>query len=522
MSLIKNGFFLISSMLLSAVNVNSQQTILYKTFDGPNDDLFNSIIQMSDGGFMLGGYSNSYGAGGSDNLVIKIDSLYNEQWASTYGGNDDEFTSLVKSNDGNILLAGRTHSYGLIPIPDSYNPYFIKIDTVGNVLWSKVLSDNKPVYNNSILEKDNGDWLIPGGYDYENDTVGTIRNGQLVCLTNLGNFKWARCYYDTLQLLQITDIQQTWDTGYLMVGEIYNSSNFNDDPFILKTDSNGTVQWAEKIFELGNSGWLIKLQDRNFLSGMGKWNANGDLDFILTKLDSNGILMWSKKYGSSNSGYDFLSRFVELSNGDFISTRGGALIMLDSNGNILWYKNQSGSGLKTAINLNDGSFLTIGSNNIGSFNNKGVLSKSDSTGTSCDPISSNYPVNPINFQTVPISLYDSLLILSEDTGYTITNVFIPQILDCISATGVINDNPGNREISVYPNPFNTVLTLSSKDLSNETTVDMFDLSGRLICKWNSIAYECKIELWVPFICAGTYLLMIKNRNYQTQLLVNKD
>lgn len=84
-----------------------------KTFGGTESDWAYSIQQTSDGGYILAGYTYSYGARG-DALLIKTNSNGKKEWDKTFGGNDlDMMSSVQQTSDGGYILAGDTNSYGI-------------------------------------------------------------------------------------------------------------------------------------------------------------------------------------------------------------------------------------------------------------------------------------------------------------------------------------------------------------------------------------------------------------------------
>lgn len=88
-----------------------------------------SVQQTSDGGYIIGAYTLSIGAGLRDFYLIKTDGLGNLQWSRTYGGaNDDEGYSAQQTSDGGYVIGGYTTSFGLGP----YDIYLIKTDSAGN------------------------------------------------------------------------------------------------------------------------------------------------------------------------------------------------------------------------------------------------------------------------------------------------------------------------------------------------------------------------------------------------------
>jgi hypothetical protein len=94
-------------------NVCGSASTFAKTIGGSGDDFAHSIIQSSDGGYVVAGSTQSFGAGGSDFYVVKLDSSGNVQWTKTIGGSDWDFAgSIIQSSDGGYVLAGYTRSFG--------------------------------------------------------------------------------------------------------------------------------------------------------------------------------------------------------------------------------------------------------------------------------------------------------------------------------------------------------------------------------------------------------------------------
>ena len=85
-----------------------------QTYGGASEDIARSVAQTSDGGYALAGYTESYGAGTQDVWLVKTDSSGNMQWNQTYGGtNTDVANSMTRTNDGGYAMGGNTESYGL-------------------------------------------------------------------------------------------------------------------------------------------------------------------------------------------------------------------------------------------------------------------------------------------------------------------------------------------------------------------------------------------------------------------------
>jgi hypothetical protein len=111
-----------------------------KTFGGTDWDEAHSVQQTSDGGYILAGETNSYGAGSCDFWLVKTDSNGNKQWDKTFGGIDhDKAVSVQQTSDGGYILAGETYSYGA----GSRDFWLVKTDSNGNKQWDKTFGGTK-------------------------------------------------------------------------------------------------------------------------------------------------------------------------------------------------------------------------------------------------------------------------------------------------------------------------------------------------------------------------------------------
>jgi hypothetical protein len=219
------------------------QEIWNKTFAGHGYEKAYSIRQTSDGGYILTGetYSDTRG---SDVWLIKIDSSGNKQWERTFGGiNFDSVNSLEQTSDGGYIIAGKKDS---IFDDEKCDFWLIKTDPGGNEQWNNTYGKQCINEAESVRQTLDGGYII-AGYTYSYDTgkfdillVKTGSNGNMVWLKTFerDNYSKANC------------VRQTSDGGYIIAGETKSKYGVTD-AWLIKTDSNGNMQWEET---LGGSG----------------------------------------------------------------------------------------------------------------------------------------------------------------------------------------------------------------------------------------------------------------------------
>ena len=106
-----------------------------RTIGGAGSDLGYDIITTTDGGYAIAGSTNSFGAGGNDCYVVKLDATGNLQWTRTMGGTgDDQAYSIIQTTAGGYAIAGSTNSFGA----GADDIYLIILDGSGNSCCSLV------------------------------------------------------------------------------------------------------------------------------------------------------------------------------------------------------------------------------------------------------------------------------------------------------------------------------------------------------------------------------------------------
>ncbi len=155
-----------------------------KTIGGSNADGGYSIVQTYDKGLAVAGYTRSFGAGGSDVYVVKLDSLGNLKWTKTIGGiYDDGAYCIIQTNNKYLVIAGYTTSYGVNPFNAS-NLYVVKLDSAGNLIWTKTIGGARGEEGYSIIQTFDNGYAITGSTSSFSSKNGNV---YFVKLDSMGN-----------------------------------------------------------------------------------------------------------------------------------------------------------------------------------------------------------------------------------------------------------------------------------------------------------------------------------------------
>jgi len=322
-------FFLYHSDVGEAGNSNysrnrEEVVTFMKTFGGSDYDCGNIVHTTSDDGYIIIGYTESYGAGGSDFWLVKTDKSGNELWNKTFGEDTrDESFSGQQTSDGGYIIVGRSLSLKT----DNWNILLIKTDSSGNEEWNKTFGEKESVQGESVYQTSDGGYIILGNR-------GVSSGSWLIKTDSSGKVEWSRTFSNRGNI-----VRQTSDMGYIIIGE----------SCLIKTNDQGIKQWEKPIWghsvqQTSDGGYIIVASTESF--GAGKD------DVWLIKTDDLGNELWNKTYGgkswdygksvqqTSDGGYSVLGSTISYGAGN----RDVWLIKTDDLGNEVW--NQTYGGLQ--------------------------------------------------------------------------------------------------------------------------------------------------------------------------------
>ena len=250
-----------------------------RTFGGSGLDIGWSVQQITDGGYILLGYTYSYGAGDGDFWLIRTDAQGNKQWERTFGGSeDDQGYSVQQASDGGYILLGYTESYGA----GSADFWLIKTDAYGNKEWERTFGGSEDDRSVSVQQTQDGGYILLGDtYSYG---VGSA-DFWLIKTDAYGNKEWERTFGGSSRD-NGWSVRQTADGGYILFGVTYSYGAGSADSWLIKTDAYGNKEW-ERTFGGSAIDWGISVQQTEdggyILFGCTSSCGAGGLDFWLIK-----------------------------------------------------------------------------------------------------------------------------------------------------------------------------------------------------------------------------------------------
>ena len=323
-------------------------TLWTRTYGGSLMDQGFSVQQTTDGGYILVGMTQSFGAGGTDVYLVKTDANGDSLWACTYGGALGEHGKCVRqTTDGGYIVAGMTQSFGA----GSDDFYLLKTDSSGDTLWTHTYGGSDADIGFSVQQTSDGGYIITG-YTY---SFGAGRNDVYLLKTDAnGDTLWTRTYGGS-EWDDGRSVQQTSDGGYVVAGFTNSFGAGSYDVWLLKTDANGDTLWSGLYGGSGeDQGYSVQqTTDGGYIiAGYTYSFGAGSADVYLVKTDANGAALWTRTYGGSSIDKSYSVQHTSdggyIIAGAFASFGGGRypdlyVVKTDENGDSLWTRRYGAS-----------------------------------------------------------------------------------------------------------------------------------------------------------------------------------
>ena len=302
-----------------------------KSFGGSDSDYSTAIIQTTDGGYLITGFTYSNNGdftsnhGESEVYIIKVTSSGEIEWQKTLGGSEDDMShSIIQTVDGGYIFTGYTGSnngditnnHGISDV------LVVKLSSTGSTEWQKTYGGTNRDWGEEIIETSDGGYILTGLTESNDGDVTGSHGAQdlwLVKLDNSGGIEWQKAFggssYDWGN-----SIVQTIEGGYILAGGTQSSDgdvtekHGTSDIWIVKLDESGGIEWQKTLGgtseEHVNS--IIQTSDMGYILTGGSKSIDGDLtkiigsgyDVWVVKLSASGNIEWQKALGGSDSQRD--------------------------------------------------------------------------------------------------------------------------------------------------------------------------------------------------------------------------
>ncbi len=514
--ILQSSIFNFQSVSQTAPGIQWQNTI-----GGLNNDYLHSVQQTSDGGYILGGYSYSNISGDktennnglSDYWIVKLNSSGNIQWQNTIGGNNWEaLYSLQQTADGGYILGGWSES-GISGDKTEqtwgYADYWmVKTNTSGNIQWQNTIGGFSDDFLSSIRQTADGGYILAGysgspvSGDKTENSIGA--SDYWIVKTNVsGIIQWQNTI-GGIHLDELYSARQTTDGGYILAGRSQSDISGDKtenclgdwDYWIVKTDATGNIQWQNTIGgslidemysvkQTVDGGYILGGSSRSHISGDKTEDTNGWLDYWLLKTDATGNIQWQNSIGggfddelysiqqTADGGYILGGSSVSDISGDKTENSIGGtdywIVKTDAIGNILWQNTIGGLSfdvLQSVYQTADGGYIL------------GGYSESDISGDKTE---------------------DS----NGDNDYWIVKLFPDTI------TGISNRKSEIQNPQFFPNPLASFSTLTfSNPQKIKFTFSLYDITGRVVGTVSTASDKIVLEKGNKQ--AGVYFFRLEN------------
>ncbi len=317
----------------------------FDTFGGSQSDIAGTVIQTDDGGYAVAGHAYSPDTKLADGWLLKVDSQGNEQWQENYGADDqdDLFNSVQQTGDGGYMLAGSSTTPG-----GDAEGWIVKLSPEGHIKWQKTFGMGGHDFVNAAKQTPDGGFTVVG------ETISLdsgLKDGWIVRLNAEGNKQWSKVFGGESDE-EINDVWLTDDGGYVVAGSTESFGSGGEDLWVVKLDSTGETEWqmtyggeeddvAYSVQQTADGGYIVA-------GSTSSYGTNGDSWII--KLDAEGNVQWHKVFGEDY--YDMVTSIRQTDDGGYIASGSSYLYgpegedlgrafwvaKFDPEGNLLWYR----------------------------------------------------------------------------------------------------------------------------------------------------------------------------------------
>jgi hypothetical protein len=275
-----------------------------KTFGGFESDISFSIQQTKDEGYIVAGTTSSYGKGYPSIWIIKLDNKGDSLWTRIYEGTVVSSAQAIRqTSDGGYIVAGKG------------NENILKLDKNGNKEWGK----HYGWVFYSVEQTADGGYITAGDSIFRQLDWDYIPSPYVIKLDARGNKEWSNPPAVNF-LGKANSVYQTSDDGFIIAGDsIGFKTEFEHSHYLKvnKLNKNGIKEWGYLGNENSAAQSIEQTSDEGFIIAGNLTDIEYGLDFLIIRLDKNGVLKWTKTYGKIG-GWEYASSIGQTSDGGYI------------------------------------------------------------------------------------------------------------------------------------------------------------------------------------------------------------
>jgi len=481
-------------LLLIIIHVLFIQTMIAqvkfeRVYGGKDYDYGYSVTQTFDKGYLVAGVTSSFGNGSTDGCLLKTDSMGIAKWYKMFGGtNIDRFYSIMPTRDSAFIVAGYSNSFG-----NGYEGYVIKIDSLGNTIWSKTYGGSDWDFIFSIDTTSDGGYILCGGtYSYGNGD----QDMYVVKTDTNGDTLWTKTYGGNKEDVA-KSITQTLDGGYILTGVTKSFGDIDGDIYTIKTNSLGDTLWTRREIntgkDIGNDIVQNKINSEYFIAG--NMTKNGDQRGVYINYDQNGFLIWPAEY---NTGpLEEAMNSVAISNIGRIALYGYTKSIGGGDSDVLWYQKDKpyqgtmgGANADVAYCVNktaDNGFIICGT-------------------------AKSFP---------PSNSFEHIYLIKVDSNGVASGAGTTVVTDLVNIVGIKEKPAQEAYFQIYPNPGTDYININyDKALLSPVVISITDINGKEYYTQNSNNIISNNTIPVFSLSNGMYFITIQNNEFKsTQKLI---
>ena len=483
----------ISVMINFTTVLNAQQNTFSKVIKdvpGYGIQAYSVVPGFDNSCIMVGDIHEMHG------IIIKVDMDANVVWNKYfYTGNPTTYSSMhfknvIATNDSCFLIIGQAYNVN----NTNTEVLCIKINSDGDTLWSKAIGQNNyNLYPASVQQ------TIDSGYV----VVGSSSNQSSIFVAKIdvsGNLMWMNNYFVSSDNSEAYSIKQTQDGAFFLSGHFANSSPWIYSAFLLKISQTGEYSWAKK-YNLSSSNFC-SAKDMVITNDGFLFYLRLDEYFGVMKTDLLGNIVFNKSYDIYSWDTFENTKFHKTSDSSYIFVTGGYFMdgtftKIDIDGNLIWTKGLvlMASDVFETINKE---FFIIGNGPLQGVKEKKIgepqigIIKTDSLGNEEDCGFST------NAQPITDTIIASPATFTSMSGGFVTS-FHPIVNStnlsvrsgCVDFLGDIKETESEKEIEVFPNPSKGIFTFDFIN-EKEAQIEIYNIFGEIV-------YQAKLNNQKPEI-----------------------